>query len=121
MAIDWNIGEVEYRNNPNTKSRVRPAPDSEIASGDISMTVPGEGFTIAEIMERALQGISLRTNDFPFFDQEDLDSIKDFPTDLTDLDATRQELEDLKVTIDEAIAEEAVAPPIVDPPESIET
>ncbi len=109
MVIDYNKGVVSYMNQANyTEKRVHP--QGEI-NNDPSETIPGETLTIKEIMARALNGVGPATSNVEFFDQIELDNIQSFPTDLTDLDASRQELIDIQASIDEAIAERDAIPP----------
>ncbi len=115
MALDWNIGEVSYVNSKNYNQR-RPEPRGSTLD-PISLTIPGESMTIKQIMDRAINGISPEFRKVEFFDQEDMDNINNFPTDLTDLDNTRAELEALVIATEEAIAERD-APPEPDPPVS---
>ena len=109
MAIDWNIGEVEYMNSSNYKER-RPQGASGEVNLEPSMTVPGDSMTIKEIMDRALAGIKPDTRAVQFFDTNDMDRINAFPIDLTDLEGTRAELEALVTDVEEAIAERDAEP-----------
>jgi len=123
MELDYNKGLFDYRNqeNYNKKRPGRKERSEWEGEYDESMTVPGEALTILQIMERAQTGRPLPGQDLPYFDQEDMDMIRNFPIDLTDLDETRRELDDLQSAVDEAIAErdaeepeEPEEPPVVD-------
>ncbi len=104
MAIDWNQGIVDYRNQKNYNDG-RPIDGRKTQAGGVSQTVQGETMTIKEIMDRAMQGIRPEQSNLQFFDIEELDNIRDFPVDLTDLDATKTELAEIQLSVDEAIAE----------------
>lgn len=126
---NYNIGEFNYANSENYGRR-RPlntvlqrstSGRREHPSGE-SQTVQGETMSIKEIMARALNGIAPIGREFPYFDQEDLDNIRSFPIDLTDLDNTREEIENLGAVVTEAIAardaEEAEEPEVPEEPEA---
>ncbi len=119
IMIDWNIGEVDYLNqaNYNAKRLIRNDPAwGREENLNPSRTVEGDALTIGEIMERALNGIVPPRKQVLFFDQSDMEAIRSFPIDLTDLESTRNELIDIQTRIDEAIAAEAAEEPVVEPP-----
>ncbi len=110
--IDYNAAEFSHMNQQNYKQR-RAALDPDWGkevNEEPSQTVPGESFTVKEIMDRILGGIKPEFEEVQFFDQENLDRINDFPIDLTDLDRTRTELEEMTIAVDAAIAESESQP-----------
>lgn len=124
--IDWNIGEVEYRNQKNYNTR--PVDGRTETPSGVSQTIPGEALSIKEIMDRAIAGMRPIVTEQNFIDVDDIDQITEMfapqNVDFTDLQDLREKNVELKRIIDAAIKAKEDAPltpepepePTPDPP-----
>ena len=118
------VTKLIVRNTYNAKAIATPRGkelESVNPDDNKSMTIPGEAYSIQELLQRAQSGQPLMQNTVvQYMDQEDLDKITHFyrqGLDLTDIDelrqATNQQAQLLNEAIDTAKAEKAAAEKII--------
>lgn len=86
-----------------TKRTARPSAGQSFV-GEKSLTVPGESWSIAELMERAINGVPVSAVRDPFFNDAELDHINEWYRpliDITQLDEIREHAKVLSRAVDE--------------------
>ena len=111
---DYNIGDFPYMNQENyTKKRPEPSFNPEMSESDAktNKTVPGDGISIHDILDRAMRGMPVPPGkEVIYLDSEDIEAIDGLYTpgltDLTDLDALGAKVADLQQRIEAAKQEQ---------------
>lgn len=79
------------------------SPTKYESNDEESMTVQGEGYTIKELLSRAIEGLPLGRREVQYLDQEDLSKISQFYrpiVDMSDLDYLKEHNAALQFQID---------------------
>lgn len=114
MELDFNSGKVAYKTQLEYSQENPQGTNGEIIEGE-SMTVPGDHQSVQEIMKRAMTGIPVPFDNSQYFDEENLDNIRRYPVDFTDLDEARRELQRASEALEEAIRRRDNPDPEPDP------
>lgn len=92
-----------------TKKSYKPGAGRE-QSGKPSQTIPGESYTMRELVQRHLAGMEAKKPDHPYFDAEDIETINEYyapgSIDLVDLDNLKRHVNQLNSTVDKALKRE---------------